>query len=199
MFYRWRITGLVLFIVFGTSACSHRVGFHPLQPPEVSPALSTAVSVHVDPQVLEASYVYRTYPYKWVIPYGPRLREFIERYFGTAFADFRLVGPSAVDSTDQLVIDLHDIEYRFVAQHAYAEIVATAMWRGKQVLAKTYSFDGWSGMGAANVGGVFAEKGVVRTSTDDVFHKIFSQMIRDLEAAVKGSLASGRRQGSPGG
>jgi hypothetical protein len=47
-------------------------------------------------------------------------------------------------------------------------------------------------------GDVWAQEGVVRSSTDQVFNAIFPKMISDLQAALNGPSASWRRKVSSG-
>ncbi len=76
---------IALLAVFGMSACTHPVNFHPVEPPEEVVTQSDAsVKLYMRPELIQSSHSFRSalsgIANKWVVNYGARAHEFAVKY-----------------------------------------------------------------------------------------------------------------------
>ena len=181
-----RLLGLTA-VMLAASGC-HTVGFYPVEVPPVAQPVQSSVGVQVSPEIASATYRFRSWmsgiANRWTVPYGPRSKEFAIKFLCAAFE--RCVesdGAGSKGSADTWV-ELTRVDYRVERHAAHMLIHARAIRGGSELLIdRDYQATGPSQMGAVFWGGVFAEKAIIRSSTDDALRQIFSALVEDLLAA----------------
>ena len=169
------------FLVVG---CTHTVGFHPLPgaPPELTAGkTAAAVRLFMPVELQNATRSIRAQLNNWIVGYGARTHHFATTYLEAAFTDFQEVSSAAAPPTPGFLVNIQQVEYNVEDQAAHITmVVEVSDGSGANLLTKQYRADGWSGIGAAMGGGVFAEKGIIRSSTDQALKEMFLTLIRDL-------------------
>jgi hypothetical protein len=170
--------------LWGLTACSHTVDWDPIHYETSIERIGDAVQLHMDDDLQEAEYSFRAFSSgianKWVVPYGERVKEFAEGYLSRAFTSVSEVD-DAEDARGGLV-DIQGVEYEVSGQSAHVSLTVEHRppGRGGAVL-RSYQASGPSGTGVVFVGGAFAQKGMVRRSTNRALHDVFGALLSDLE------------------
>ena len=179
---------IALLAIPGLSACTHVVNFHPVEPPEGAMTQSDAsVKFYMRPELIHSSHSFRSalsgIANKWVVNYGTRAHEFAVKYFSAAFRDFEEVSEPGTDADANL--EIKHLHYTVSGQAAHVTMDVEAMGTaGAELLSEHYDTRGWSGTGVVFAAGAFAQKGAIRSSTDQAFKEIFLKLIDDLRAAL---------------
>jgi hypothetical protein len=182
---------IVILISLSLPACTHVVGFHPVQkPPEIDSKTDASVSLYMKPELAGATHSFRAagsgIANKWVVPYGARVREFAVEYLSAAFSDFKELSAPAKGSGSNADVEVTSVDYAVKGQAAHVAIDIQAIGAtGEKILAEQYSTRGRSGHGVVFAGGAFAQKGATRSSTDQALREIFLKFVEDLRAALK--------------
>ena len=180
---------IALLAVPGLSACTHVVNFKPVKPPEEVVTQSDAsVKLYMRPELIQSSHSFRSMlsgiANKWAVNYGARAHEFAVEYLSAAFRDFEEVSEPGTGADANLEIKHLHYTVSGQAAHVTMDVEATDATAAK-LLSEHYATRGWRGTGVVFVGGVFAQKGVTRSSSDQAFKEIFLKLIDDLRAALE--------------
>jgi hypothetical protein len=175
-------------LLLGLPACTHNVGFHPLQPPEeIVHKTDASVKLYMRPIIVEASHSFRSalsgIANKWVVDYGARAHEYAVQYLSAAFTDFEEVAEPGSGADANLEIEHLYYTISGHAAHVTMDVEATDA-TGNELMSEHYQTRGWRGTGVVFLGGAFAQKGVTRSTTDQAFREIFLQLVADLRSAL---------------
>jgi hypothetical protein len=182
-------TVVALSLLLGLPACTHNVGFDPLQPPEeIVHKTDASVKLYMRPLIVEASHSFRSamsgIANKWVVDYGARAHEYAVQYLSAAFTDFEEVAEPGSGADANLEIEHLYYTISGHAAHVTMDVDATDA-TGNELMSQHYQTRGWRGTGVVFLGGVFAQKGVTRSTTDQAFREIFLQLVTDLRSALE--------------
>ena len=182
-------TVVALSLLLGLPACTHNVGFDPLQPPEeIVHKTDASVKLYMRPLIVEASHSFRSamsgIANKWVVDYGARAHEYAVQYLSAAFTDFEEVAEPGSGADANLEIEHLYYTISGHAAHVTMDVEATDA-TGNELMSQHYQTRGWRGAGVVFLGGVFAQKGVTRSTTDQAFREIFLQLVADLRSALE--------------
>ena len=121
---------------------------------------------------------------RWKVSYGNRVHDFGAAYLKAGFADYEEASSPSI--SDGVLVSVKDVEYEVRNQAAHVSLTVEATdAAGAQLVSRTYSGSGGSGHGAVFWGGAFAQKAVIRNSTDDALHAVFKELTDDLRTALK--------------
>ena len=179
------LRGVASLTLAGALAGCHTVGFHPVDRPEVDSTIPARVGLYVEPEITGATYSFRSWASgianRWTVPYGARLREYSVAYLAAAFQGFSELRTLEMVFDGDALVYIDRADYSVAAQAAHLTIgVEVRDGSGNELFRRDYSSRGWSGTGVVFAGGVFAQKGVTRSSTNDVMKSVLLELIDDL-------------------
>jgi hypothetical protein len=185
---RCEVTATLVLLVSTVLGCAHTVDWDPIEhETPLGPQSPGKVSLFMDVGLANAEHSFRAFgsgiANKWLVPYGERVHYFAEAYLTGAFRKYEEVESPQVSSG--MLVHITDVVYTVSGQAAHVKVsVEASDALGDPLLTRSYSADGPSGAGAVFAGGAFAQKGMVRRSTNRALHAVFQQLIPDLQSAA---------------
>jgi len=166
------------------------VSFHPLPEPYMGEPIDASASLYVPEEISEATHSFRAFgsgiANRWTVLYGARLSDFAMQTLDAAFRDLRLAPSPEPSGGSDVFVRLVSASYDVSGQAALAGLELEAFdAAGAPILAERYDARGSAGFGAVTGGGAFAQKGVVRSSTDEALRVIFGNLVTDLRTALR--------------
>ena len=185
---RFRVA-LVCLAVLASAACTHTVAWDPILYESGPPAqMRATVSLYMAEPLQQAEHSFRAMgsgiANRWVVPYGVRIHEFAESYLSQSFSSFAEVqSPQVASGT---LVDITGATYKVAGQSAHVSVEMSARdASGRVLLEKSYDAVGPSGAGGVFGGGAFAQKGMVRMSTNRALHEVFTELTTDVRGLAR--------------
>jgi hypothetical protein len=172
--------------------CAHQVSFHEHSYTIASPKSEASVVAVIDAETVARKVPIKSFmtgiAHTWEAEPGDMLKQVAAIELPQVFARYE----HATEYKEPggggrgLVLVMTVPSYAFDDFHATVEVGVTAYDRGRrQILQKTYKAEG-EGQGAKMFwGGAFGMKSAIRQSSLDAYKKIFADLRKDLEAALR--------------
>jgi hypothetical protein len=143
------------------------------------------VSLYAPAHVRDASHSFRAFSSgianRWTVPYGARLVEFARTFLCASASGCRDASSPEDVEGEEVLVRLQGADYRVQGQAAHVTVrIDVVDATGSELLKKGYTARGGSGMSSVVWGGVFAQKEVTRSSTDEALREVFTAVVSDL-------------------
>ncbi len=181
--------GVFLFLL-PISGCAHSVAFKSPNFYKYDVVVPLKIIFYMDKDLKDKMYYGRAVSSgianRWDVPIGNVVYEYAISYLKENFTSFSESSLLETGLSDSMLLKVVNIDYYMSGQAAHCSLdFIIEDTSGKELFKKTYKEDGPSGFGNVFWGGVFAQKGAIRQSTDVILEKIFKELIRDINTNYK--------------